>query len=178
MRGLLSRSAHEIGDVVRLIAAIAEQTNLLALNGAIKAARAGDAGRGFAVVSSEVQASQTAKATDEISSQITGMQAATQESVVAIKEIGDTIGQIARIAASIASAVEQQSSATQDIARNVQSVAKGTQDVASNITQVNRGASETGSASSEVQHSAQTLSADSTKLRSEPDRFMANIRAA
>jgi methyl-accepting chemotaxis protein len=176
----LSRAAQEIGDVVKLITAIAEQTNLLALNATIEAARAGDAGRGFAVVASEVKslASQTAKATDEISSQITGMQAATEESVVAIKEIGDTIGQIARIATAIASAVEQQSSATREIARNVQSVAQGTQEVASNITQVNRGASETGSASSEVQNSAQTLSADSTRLRSELDRFMANIRAA
>jgi methyl-accepting chemotaxis protein len=176
----LSRAAQEIGDVVKLITAIAEQTNLLALNATIEAARAGDAGRGFAVVAAEVKslASQTAKATDEISSQINGMQAATQESVVAIKEIGDTIGQIARIATTIASAVEQQSSATQEIARNVQSVAQGTQEVASNITQVNRGASETGSASSEVLNSAQTLSADSTKLRSELDRFMANIRAA
>jgi methyl-accepting chemotaxis protein len=176
----LSRAAQEIGEVVKLITAIAEQTNLLALNATIEAARAGEAGRGFAVVASEVKslASQTAKATDEISSQINGMQAATQESVVAIKDIGDTIEQIARIAAGIASAVEAQSSATQDIARNVQNVAQGTQEVASNITQVNRGASETGSASSEVLHSAQTLSADSTKLRSELDRFMANIRAA
>jgi methyl-accepting chemotaxis protein len=176
----LSQAAQQIGDVVKLITAIAEQTNLLALNATIEAARAGEAGRGFAVVASEVKslASQTAKATDEISSQITGMQAATEESVVAIKEIGNTIGQIARIATSIASAVEQQSSATQEIARNVQSVAQGTQQVASNITQVNRGASETGTASSEVQNSAQTLSADSTRLRSELDRFMANIRAA
>jgi methyl-accepting chemotaxis protein len=176
----LSRAAQEIGDVVKLITAIAEQTNLLALNATIEAARAGDAGRGFAVVASEVKslASQTAKATDEISSQIAGMQAATEESVVAIKEIGDTIEQIAHIATTIASAVEQQSSATREIARNVQSVAQGTQEVASNITQVNRGASETGSASSEVQNSAQTLSADSTRLRTELDRFMANIRAA
>jgi methyl-accepting chemotaxis protein len=176
----LSRAAQEIGEVVKLITAIAEQTNLLALNATIEAARAGDAGRGFAVVASEVKslASQTAKATDEISSQITGMQVATQESVVAIKEIGDTIEQIARIATGIASAVEQQSSATENIARNVQSVAQGTREVASNITEVNRGASETGSASGEVLHSARTLSADGTKLRSELDRFMANIRAA
>lgn len=176
----LSKAAQEIGDVVKLITAIAEQTNLLALNATIEAARAGEAGRGFAVVASEVKslASQTAKATDEISSQITGMQAATQESVVAIKEIVSTIGQIARIASTIADAVEQQSSATQEIARTVQGVAQGTQEVASNITQVNRGASDTGSAASEVLNSAQTLSADSTRLRSELDRFMANIRAA
>ncbi len=176
----LSRAAQQIGDVVKLITAIAEQTNLLALNATIEAARAGEAGRGFAVVASEVKslASQTAKATDEISSHITGMQVATQESVNAIKEIGQTIGQISQIAGSIASAVEQQSSATQEIARNVQGVARGTHEVAGNITEVNRGASETGAASGEVLNSAQTLSVDSTKLREELDRFMATIRAA
>jgi methyl-accepting chemotaxis protein len=176
----LSRAAQQIGDVVKLITAIAEQTNLLALNATIEAARAGDAGRGFAVVASEVKslASQTAKATDEISSHISGMQEATQESVVSIKEIGDTIGKISRIAATIATSVAQQGSATREIARNVQNVASGTQEVASSIVQVNRGASETGSASSEVQNSAQTLSAESARLRAELDRFMASIRAA
>jgi methyl-accepting chemotaxis protein len=178
--GKLSRAAQQIGDVVKLITAIAEQTNLLALNATIEAARAGDAGRGFAVVASEVKslASQTAKATDEISSHILGMQGATQESVTAIKEIGDTIGKISSIASTIASAVEQQSSATLEIARNVQNVAQGSHEVAANITQVNRGATETGSASGEVLNSAKTLSAESTRLREELDRFMANIRAA
>jgi methyl-accepting chemotaxis protein len=178
--GKLSRAAQEIGDVVKLITAIAEQTNLLALNATIEAARAGDAGRGFAVVASEVKslASQTAKATDEISSHIMGMQGATQESVAAIKEIGGTIGQISNIASSIASAVEQQSSATQEIARSVQNVAQGTQEAAVNIMQVNRGATETGSASEEVLNSAKTLSTESARLREELDRFMANIRAA
>jgi methyl-accepting chemotaxis protein len=178
--GKLSRAAQEIGDVVKLITAIAEQTNLLALNATIEAARAGDAGRGFAVVASEVKslASQTAKATDEISSHILGMQDATQESVAAIKAIGDTIGQISSIASTIASAVEQQSSSTLEIARNVQNVAQGSHEVAANITQVNRGATETGSASGEVLNSAKTLSVESTRLREELDRFMANIRAA
>jgi methyl-accepting chemotaxis protein len=178
--GKLSRAAQEIGDVVKLITAIAEQTNLLALNATIEAARAGDAGRGFAVVAAEVKslASQTAKATDEISSHITGMQGATQESVTAIKEIGGTIAQISSIASSIAGAVAQQSSATQQIARNVQSVAQGTHEAAANIMQVNRGATETGSASEEVLNSAKTLSTESTRLRQELDRFMANIRAA
>src|SRR6202007_1727743 len=98
----LSRAAQEIGDVVKLITAIAEQTNLLALNATIEAARAGEAGRGFAVVASEVKslASQTAKATDEISSHISGMQGATQESVAAIKEIGGTVAQTSHIACS------------------------------------------------------------------------------
>jgi methyl-accepting chemotaxis protein len=178
--GKLSRAAQEIGDVVKLITAIAEQTNLLALNATIEAARAGEAGRGFAVVASEVKslASQTAKATDEISSHILGMQGATQESVAAIKEIGGTIGQISTIASTIASAVEQQSSATQEIARSVQTVAQGTHEAAANIMEVNRGATETGSASEEVLNSAKTLSTESTRLREELDRFMANIRAA
>jgi methyl-accepting chemotaxis protein len=178
--GKLSRAAQEIGDVVKLITAIAEQTNLLALNATIEAARAGDAGRGFAVVAAEVKslASQTAKATDEISSHITGMQGATQESVAAIKEIGGTIGQISTIASTIASAVEQQSSATQEIARSVQNVAQGTHEAAANVMQVNRGATETGSASEEVLNSAKTLSTESARLREELDRFMANIRAA
>lgn len=178
--GKLSKAAQQIGDVVKLITAIAEQTNLLALNATIEAARAGEAGRGFAVVASEVKslASQTAKATDEISGHISGMQGATQESVTAIKEIGGTIGKISEIASTIASAVEEQGSATQEIARSVQNVAKGTQAASDNVMQVNRGATETGSASEEVLHSARSLSSESTRLREELDRFMANIRAA
>ncbi|MGN8547089.1 methyl-accepting chemotaxis protein [Bradyrhizobium sp. 13971] len=176
----LSRAAQQIGDVVKLITAIAEQTNLLALNATIEAARAGEAGRGFAVVASEVKslASQTAKATDEISAHITAMQGATSESVGAIKEIGTTIDQISAIAASIASAVEQQGAASQEIARSVQTVAQGTQAVAVDIGQVNRAATETGTASDEVLSSAKTLSTESVRLRTELDRFMANIRAA
>jgi methyl-accepting chemotaxis protein len=178
--GKLSRAAQEIGDVVKLITAIAQQTNLLALNATIESARAGEAGRGFAVVASEVKslAGQTAKATDEISSHILGMQDATQESVAAIKEISGTIAQISNIASSIASAVEQQSSATQEIARSVQSVAQGTREAAANIMQVNRGATETGSASEDVLNSARSLSTESARLREELDRFMGNIRAA
>jgi methyl-accepting chemotaxis protein len=178
--GKLSRAASEIGDVVKLINAIAEQTNLLALNATIEAARAGDAGRGFAVVAAEVKslANQTARATDEISSHISGMQDATQESVAAIKGIGATIAQISTIASSIATAVEQQGAATSEIARNVQNVALGTREAASNIVQVNRGATETGEASGEVLSSAKALASESTRLRDELDRFMANIRAA
>jgi methyl-accepting chemotaxis protein len=176
----LSKAAGRIGDVVKLITAIAEQTNLLALNATIEAARAGEAGRGFAVVASEVKqlASQTAKATEEIGTQITGMQTATQDSVAAIKEIGGTIGRISEIASAIAAAVEEQGATTQEIARNVGEAAKGTQQVAGNITDVNRGAGETGSASAQVLSSAQSLSRESHHLKSEVDKFLMTVRAA
>jgi methyl-accepting chemotaxis protein len=176
----LSNAASRIGDVVKLITAIAEQTNLLALNATIEAARAGEAGRGFAVVAQEVKAlaSQTAKATDEIGTQISSMQAATQESVTAIKQIGGTIGRVAEIATVIAAAVEEQGAATQEISRNVQQAAQGTAQVATNITDVNRGASETGTASSQVLGSAQSLARESAHLRTEVERFVSMVRAA
>jgi methyl-accepting chemotaxis protein len=166
--------------VVKLITAIAEQTNLLALNATIEAARAGEAGRGFAVVAHEVKAlaAQTAKATDEISTHITGMQAATEESVKAIKEIGGTIGKISEISSSIAAAVEEQGAATQEISRTIGEAAKGTAQVASNITDVNRGASKTGAASAEVLSSAQSLSNESNRLKAEVDKFLNTVRAA
>src|SRR5262249_32199005 len=128
----LSAAASRIGDVVKLITAIAEQTNLLALNATIEAARAGEAGRGFAGVAQEVKAraAQTAKATDEIGTQIAGMQAATQDSVAAIKEIGGTINRISDIASTIAAAIEEQGATTGEISRNVQEAAKGTAQVA------------------------------------------------
>jgi methyl-accepting chemotaxis protein len=176
----LATAAARIGDVVELINNIAGQTNLLALNATIEAARAGEAGRGFAVVASEVKAlaEQTAKATGEISMQISSIQAATQESVGAIKEIGDTIGRMSEIASTIASAVEEQGAATQEISRNVQQAAQGTMQVSSNITDVQRGASETGSASSQVLSAAQSLSSDSTRLKVEVSNFLNAVRAA
>jgi methyl-accepting chemotaxis protein len=176
----LSKAATRIGDVVELINTIAGQTNLLALNATIEAARAGEAGRGFAVVASEVKAlaEQTAKATGEIGQQINGIQAATQDSVNAIKEISGTIERLSEISSTIAAAVEEQGAATQEIARNVQQAAQGTQQVSSNITDVQRGASETGTASSQVLSAAQTLSADSGRLKSEVSKFLTSVRAA
>ena len=176
----LSKAASRIGDVVELINTIAGQTNLLALNATIEAARAGDAGRGFAVVASEVKAlaEQTAKATGEIGQQISGIQAATQESVNAIKEISGTIEKLSEISSTIAAAVEEQGTATQEISRNVQQAAQGTQQVSSNITDVQRGASETGSASSQVLSAAQSLSGDSNRLKLEVGKFLDSVRAA
>ncbi len=173
-------AAGRIGDVVKLITAIAEQTNLLALNATIEAARAGEAGKGFAVVASEVKqlATQTAKATEEIGSQIAMMQAATQDSVAAIKEIGSTIDTLAGIAAAIAAAVEEQGAATQEISRNVQEAAQGTAEVAGNIASVNSGAAETGSASAQVLSSAQALSQESDLLQREVAKFIETVKAA
>jgi methyl-accepting chemotaxis protein len=176
----LSLAASRIGDVTKLITTIAEQTNLLALNATIEAARAGDAGRGFAVVAQEVKAlaAQTAKATSDISTQITGMQAATQDSVQAIKEIYGTIGQVSEIAGAIAAAIEQQGAATQEIARNVQQAALGSNQVAASIADVNRGAGDTGSASAQVLSSAQLLSNENKRLKAEMVKFLATVRAA
>jgi methyl-accepting chemotaxis protein len=178
--GELSKAAARIGDVVELINTIAGQTNLLALNATIEAARAGEAGRGFAVVASEVKAlaEQTAKATGEIGQQISGIQAATQESVGAIREISGTIERLSEIASTIAAAVEEQGAATQEISRNVQQAAQGTQQVSSNITDVQRGATETGSASTQVLSAAQLLSGGSNRLKLEVGKFLNSVRAA
>jgi methyl-accepting chemotaxis protein len=178
--GELAKAAQRIGDVVELINTIAGQTNLLALNATIEAARAGEAGRGFAVVASEVKAlaEQTAKATGEISQQISGIQAATQESVGAIKEIGDTISRMSEIASAVAAAVEEQGAATQEISRNVQQAADGTQQVSANIADVQRGATETGSASSQVLTAAKSLSGESSRLKREVGKFLTSVRAA
>ena len=176
----LSKAAARIGAVVELINTIAEQTNLLALNATIEAARAGDAGRGFAVVASEVKAlaEQTSKATGEIGQQITGIQAATEESVGAIQAISATIEKLSEISSTIAAAVEEQGAATQEISRNVQQAARGTQQVSANISDVQRGAGETGSASSQVLSSAQSLSSDSGRLKLEVGKFLSSVRAA
>jgi len=174
----LSDTANRIGDVVKLINAVAEQTNLLALNATIEAARAGEAGKGFAVVAHEVKAlaTQTAKATGEIATQIAAMQAATKESVGAIKEIGATVTRISEIARTIAAAVEEQGTATQGIALNVRHAARGTMELTTSIAEVNRGASETGAASAQVFSSAQSLSRESGRLKAEVDKFLVSVR--
>ncbi len=176
----LSQAASRIGDVIDLINTIAGQTNLLALNATIEAARAGDAGRGFAVVASEVKAlaEQTAKATGEIGQQVAGIQTATNDSVRAIREIGETIGKMSEISSTIAAAVEEQGAATQEISRNVQEAARGTEQVSSNIVDVQRGAAETGLASSQVLSAAQSLSQDSSQLKLEVEKFLDTVRAA
>ncbi len=176
----LLKAAGRIGDVVKLITAIAEQTNLLALNATIEAARAGESGRGFAVVASEVKAlaAQTARATEEISAQIAGMQSATEDSVGAIKEIGTTIGRISDISTTIAATIEQQGAATAEIARNVSEAAKGTVEVADKIAHVSQGASATGAASGQVLASARSLSRESNLLKTEVEKFLDTVRAA
>jgi methyl-accepting chemotaxis protein len=176
----LAEAAQKIGDVVKLINDIAGQTNLLALNATIEAARAGEAGKGFAVVASEVKslASQTAKATEEISAQIKEIQGATTVSVHAIQGITGTIGRINEIATTIASAVEEQGAATKEIARNVQQASAGTNEVSSNIAGVTKAATQTGAASSQVLGAAGELAKDAETLRGQVDSFIAKVRAA
>ena len=176
----LSGAVARIGDVVGLISTIAGQTNLLALNATIEAARAGEAGRGFAVVASEVKelATQTAKATDEISGQIARIQASTGQAVTAIDSITGRIREISGVATSIAAAVEEQGAATQEIVRNVSQAASGTGAVTSNIAGVAGAAEETGAAASQVLGAASELSRQSEHLAAEVARFLDTVRAA
>jgi len=179
IQGLVS-AAKKIGDVISLINDIAEQTNLLALNATIEAARAGEAGKGFAVVASEVKnlASQTATATDEITSQVGGMQSATEKAVLAITGIEGVIKQIDNTSVSISSSVEEQDASTHEIARNVSEVSAGTQEVTSNIHVVSEGAKSTGAAAASVLESAQNMTRQSSDLRKELEKFLLQIRAA
>ena len=176
----LADSVQKIGEVVDLITDIAEQTNLLALNATIESARAGEAGKGFAVVANEVKnlASQTSKATEEISRQIGEVQAATTSSVGAVQDVTKTIIELNEIATAISAAVEQQGAATQEIARNVEQAAAGTQEVNSNIAGVTTAAGETGSAAGEIASAANNLNEHSETLKTEVEKFLTQVRAA
>ncbi|HEU0145832.1 MAG TPA: methyl-accepting chemotaxis protein [Bradyrhizobium sp.] len=176
----LAAGTHKIGEVVTLIQTIASQTNLLALNATIEAARAGEHGRGFAVVASEVKAlaNQTAKATEEISSQVQNIQNATGHAVNAIQAIGGTIAEIDEISKEIATSVEQQGLATGEISGNVQQAAEGTRQVSANMEGVTRSSNETGNAAGRLHDAAAGLSSQSERLKSEVGQFLQSLTAA
>jgi methyl-accepting chemotaxis protein len=176
----LAQSASKIGEVVGLINSIAAQTNLLALNATIEAARAGDAGRGFAVVASEVKslASQTARATEEISEQITDIQRVAGEAIDAIKSIGNIIGEVNEVATAIAAAVQQQGAATQEISRSTQYAAQGTKNVSDNISGVKSDADAAAAAAGNVKRASETLETQSQQFGGQVSSFLSRIRAA
>ncbi|WP_366655668.1 HAMP domain-containing methyl-accepting chemotaxis protein [Fodinicurvata sp. EGI_FJ10296] len=176
----LAEAANRIGQVVQLIQDIAAQTNLLALNATIEAARAGEAGKGFAVVASEVKnlANQTAKATENISEQINGMQGVTQDTVKVIERINQMITESREISNSIAAAVEEQDSATGEITRNIQEAANGTGEVSSAITEVSQAAGEGGAAANQVLASARELGETAGRLQKGVAEFVGRVRAA
>ena len=174
----LSESAQKIGEVIGLINDVASQTNLLALNATIEAARAGEAGKGFAVVETEVKslADQTAKATEEIESQVAEIQNATNHAVEAIQGIGKTIGKVDGIATAIATAMEQQRMATGEIAGSVQNAATGTQEVSTHIADVTIGATETGNAAGNVLEATKEMNGQAVVLRRSVDEFLEKVK--
>ena len=176
----LSEFAQQIGRVVELINTIAGQTNLLALNATIEAARAGEAGKGFAVVASEVKAlaNQTAKATEEISTQVSSIQSTTSEAAESIRGIIGVIGSINQISSAISSAVQEQGSATREIARSVEQAAAGTKEVSRNIDGVSVAATRTGACATQVMGAVEQLNHSAQALQDKMDQFLAASRAA
>jgi methyl-accepting chemotaxis protein len=176
----LAESAKSVGEVVMLINDIAQQTNLLALNATIEAARAGEAGKGFAVVASEVKslATQTAKATEDIQTKVAEIQSMTDTAVGAIQAIGGTVSRMNEITSSVAAAVEQQGAATRDIAGNIQQAAGGAQQVSENVAAAQRAVSETKTVAAGVLDAAGSVTRETAQLRSEVERFLADVRAA
>ena len=176
----LASAAQEIGDVVALIQGIAEQTNLLALNATIEAARAGEMGKGFAVVASEVKslANQTAKATEEIASQISGIQGSTTESAEAIEAIAQTMRDVQTYTNAIAAAVEQQGSATSEISRNINEAAHGTGQVAESMATMGQAVDETSESTGQVQAASGEVSQRTQSMRQLVDSFLTDVAAA
>ncbi|CAK0769230.1 methyl-accepting chemotaxis protein [Azospirillaceae bacterium] len=176
----LADAAQKIGEIVGLINNIASQTNLLALNATIEAARAGDAGKGFAVVASEVKslANQTAKATDDIQTQVAQMQSVTESAVSAIKSMTGAIGHMNEITTVIASTVQEQSSATHEISRSVQAASSGTISVSGSISEVTEACAETGRMAEDVLRASEQLAQQTDTLRQEVDNFVTRIRAS
>ncbi len=175
----LFRAAQKIGDVVQLIQQVASQTNLLALNATIEAARAGDAGKGFAVVASEVKqlANQTARATEEIATQINGIQSTTTETVAAIQRIGETINEINVVSATIANAVQEQTLAIDEISNNVQQVSQGTIEISSSINMVTQSAKKNGETADHVLNMSTRLSGQAAQLKNEVEKFLTTLRS-
>ncbi|MGB4101481.1 MAG: methyl-accepting chemotaxis protein [Alphaproteobacteria bacterium] len=176
----LSAAAERIGNVTELISRVAEKTNLLALNATIEAARAGEAGKGFAVVAVEVKnlAGQTAKATAEIAAQISAIQSATQATVIDVQEIAQTITKISAIASSVATAAEEQGTATKEISRNIQAAATGTREVTQATETVTAASTETGNSSESVLRASVSVTAQFELMMQSVDKFLKIVKKA